>query len=104
MTDTSATETGEVAALARDTIMRRGDMSITLTLAEGQTTFDLRMVAGAMKALDRLLRAVAKEVSPAERLEPVIVRVDILEPSLRLYVTMRPVPKGAKRGLRRANR
>ena len=85
----------------RDTVLHKGDMTLTLILAEGQKTFDLRAVAGAMKALDGLLRAVAKEVAPAERVEPVIVRMDILEPQLRLTVTMRPVPKGAKRGLRK---
>ena len=83
----------------RDAVLHKGDMTLILTLAEGQKTFDLRMVAGAMKALDGLLRAVAKEVAPAERLEPILTRLDILEPALRFTVTMRAAPKGARRGI-----
>ena len=62
---------------ARAAVTVSNELAMTLTVAEGEP-FLLRDVARAARALDGLLRAVAKDVSPEVRLDVSLVRVDLL--------------------------
>ncbi len=79
---------GDAETLAtREAVTSRSEMGLTLTEVEGEF-HDLRSVAKAFSAFDGLLRAIAKEVAPKERIEPVVVRLDLLDEKLRVTVRL----------------
>lgn len=82
---------------ARTTVLRAGEMALTLTATDGDYPHSLRQTARAMMGLDRLLRALAKEVAPKDRLEPVITRVTVLDQKLQIVVRVQPAPRRTRR-------
>jgi len=86
---------------AKNAILHQGELSLMLTVKEGEP-ITLRDVTRAWSALDGLLRAIAKEIAPTERLVPVVVRVDLLDERLRLTVRIQPdAPAKRRKAARR---